>query len=72
MTTNNLEFSKHQLIQMKCTTPFVYNAICDAVYLASKHHITIGLTVGNSAMEITENDTAKQLYEQYKVFNKNV
>lgn len=65
---NNIAFKPGQTIEMKCTTPFVYNAICEAIYEASKNRIHIDLCIGDFIMGIDSESNAKQLNAEYEVY----
>jgi len=62
----NISFKPGQTIEMKCNTPFVYNAICEAIYEASKNRITIHLWIGDFCMCINTESTAKHVYTEYE------
>lgn len=68
---NNIQLRPNQQIEVKSTTPFAYNAICEAIYMASKNRIEIDLWIGDFLIGIDSNSTADTLNKEYKNYLKN-
>lgn len=62
----NINFIPGITYQLQCTTTHVYNAICEAIYLACKQKIEINMEVEGFCMNIDSDTNPKQTYEKYK------